>query len=735
MTDVNVLRWPDRMPETGRLSEGPTAYKFGKLSDPCNDCPQTLHISLFFDGTNNNDDEKNKQWRDSLFHCHTNVARLFGATIQNPKKGMFRYYMPGVGTPFPDLGEEAYSTFGKSVAGGFSARSAWGYTRILNALYDATSGLGEQSLMSDAESGKCALALADGNTLESVFQRQHLTLTQAHQDNKNHGRQHRTIKKAWINVFGFSRGAAGARVFVHKLITEWAPGGKIAGEIDYEVNFLGLFDTVASVGPPDTVRGALDLDGFDGHFAWAKDGGLNVPSQVRRCAHFFSIHEQRMSFPLDTLRKGNGYPAGFPKLLEVAFPGVHSDVGGGYPPGNQGKARGSDDSRKLSQISLHHMYIEALKAGVPLFLVAGPDPMRSSVKADFAISPEVVKAFNDWLAVVKARSISKVEDVMRIGMAQSLAWRALRSRIGTEHYVDRQKFFQEAPEDALTPHQIQPKIDAAAESDPELKRLKEERRKLRIERMEAGRSASPPFDMKQIRQSDAKLQANKIAIERREGGVCAQTAGKDPQTSGRPGEGAGEIVTNDKTDLREAAEEFRLLLGYLHPEQRDRWKVGKRQRPGQDAGAARGIAPVLYDLVVAHEQPGADTKQVYLCSDIVSLHRGRSFVSFNPEDDVLFPPVSAMTSFLKQHTCDAAVDQLLQDSAVVHLFDDYIHDSRAWFRVPSFREYSPGGFGWPRMFFIGDDKRVLYLGLATEDIVRTVNRSPVPTGSELVYRD
>nr|WP_237543803.1 DUF2235 domain-containing protein [Pseudomonas syringae] len=46
--------------------------------------------------------------------------------------------------------------------------------------------------------------------------------------------------------------------------------------------------------------------------------------------------EQRSCFPLDSIRNEDGqYPA---DTYEVVYPGVHSDVGGGYPENDQGKA-------------------------------------------------------------------------------------------------------------------------------------------------------------------------------------------------------------------------------------------------------------------------------------------------------------------------------------------------------------------------------------------------------------
>lgn len=121
------LKWPDPMPDGGRLPESKAAYTSGRMlvADPKMSCPQTLNITLFFDGTNNNDDEANKTWQDSKAKAHTNVARLFNATT----------YIPGVGTPFDKIGEDFYSHDGKALAAGFDPRCVWGYTRLLNAVY------------------------------------------------------------------------------------------------------------------------------------------------------------------------------------------------------------------------------------------------------------------------------------------------------------------------------------------------------------------------------------------------------------------------------------------------------------------------------------------------------------------------------------------------------------------------------------------------------------------------
>ena len=51
------LKWVDPMPEGGRVAGSAMAFRKGKalVCDPKESCPQTLTITLFFDGTNNDD--------------------------------------------------------------------------------------------------------------------------------------------------------------------------------------------------------------------------------------------------------------------------------------------------------------------------------------------------------------------------------------------------------------------------------------------------------------------------------------------------------------------------------------------------------------------------------------------------------------------------------------------------------------------------------------------------------
>ena len=158
------MKWPEPMPEIGRLPDSTLAWMRGVclVMDPKTSCPQTLHVTLFFDGTNNNDDITNP-WRDSKSRTHTNVARLFNAAVADEDHGMFPFYIPGVGTPFSKIGEPLYSTDGKAFASGFGARCVWGYTRVLNAVYSAIASDKTRTLIPDEVAKRLCAAGANGD--------------------------------------------------------------------------------------------------------------------------------------------------------------------------------------------------------------------------------------------------------------------------------------------------------------------------------------------------------------------------------------------------------------------------------------------------------------------------------------------------------------------------------------------------------------------------------------------
>jgi len=328
------------------------------------DCSQNVWISIYFDGTGNN---RNK---DTPQKKHSNVARLFDAqAADNDASSTYKIYIPGLGTAFPAIGEFGESTLGLGFAAG-------GEKRIEKA----------RTIFDDL-------------------------ITKAKARAKNPTQPIRMINLA---IFGFSRGAATARAFAVRLAKECVAkdGGWRYQGYPIRLYFMGLFDTVASSGlsgglkvidHSPTLRAGLDslslpigtvltLASKDGHYAWAHD--LRIPRMVEQCVHFVAAHEVRDSFPLDSVRDGEHYP---PNTHEVVYPGVHSDVGGGYAPGEQ--TRSLKDEEKLSQVPLLHMYRAARAAGVPLQAL---EVLARDVQASFNLSPKAAALFDSYQAAANA---------------------------------------------------------------------------------------------------------------------------------------------------------------------------------------------------------------------------------------------------------------------------------------------------------------------------------------------
>jgi hypothetical protein len=97
----------------------------------------------------------------------------------------------------------------------------------------------------------------------------------------------------------------------------------------------------------------------------------------------------------------------------------------------------------------------------------------------------------------------------------------------------------------------------------------------------------------------------------------------------------------------------------------------------------------------------------------IKLHSARSTLlqEHHLDDDVIPKPIEDAIPYLRLHTSPEAVEQLRNTAkAAIELFDNYVHDSRCWFRVPHFHEYAPGGYFWPRVVFEGKSNRVAWLG-------------------------
>lgn len=138
-----------------------------------------------------------------------------------------------------------------------------------------------------------------------------------------------------IDIIGFSRGAALALDFANKIHSEGVNGGQRP-----EIRFIGVWDVVASFGIP----------GNDVNLGYV----LTLPDTVKKCFHAMALDERRQNFPVQRVVTTVADATSAGRVYEVWFRGVHSDIGGG------------NKTIGLSSITLHWMYKQALRSGLPI---------------------------------------------------------------------------------------------------------------------------------------------------------------------------------------------------------------------------------------------------------------------------------------------------------------------------------------------------------------------------------
>lgn len=315
----------------------------------CHTCHVTLWLSFFFDGTNNN--------RDRDFpKCHSNIAALYDAHLQQDTTGITPFYYEGVGTTFEF--NERFEEGDQVINGVTVTVPRQGYTE---------SGTGPIGL-----AGKGFGTGIDKRLEKAIFE---------FEDAVEEWRRLRRVDAINIAVFGFSRGATTARAFMHWLAAQTKvtrSGDSLSYDgVPLKIKFLGLFDTVESIDWP-----GANLE--------AKLIKTSIPSFVEKCTHIVAAHELRAAFPLTVL--------GTERFKHVVYPGAHADVGGGYESGEQGR------SSLLARIALLQMLDEARGAGLKMMSLG---EMRSSKKWEallsqsFDVPPTAIKALNAYIAAVK----------------------------------------------------------------------------------------------------------------------------------------------------------------------------------------------------------------------------------------------------------------------------------------------------------------------------------------------
>ncbi|WP_395343629.1 T6SS phospholipase effector Tle1-like catalytic domain-containing protein [Ningiella sp. W23] len=205
-------------------------------------------------------------------------------------------------------------------------------------------------------------------------------------------RFHRLPELVELDVFGFSRGAATARHFINLIVQEHydldLDPRYVNQRVVFNVTFVGIFDTVATVGIPGNNIDA----GYGFHIIpyRASREWDDVTYRMEKVFHIVSEDEVRAAFdctsaidiPLENHNLGeNGssldsrgrerepieryYPSERREgvIEEVLCIGVHSDVGGGYSNFFEHDA----SNNFLARIPLHMMYQKALEHDVPMW--------------------------------------------------------------------------------------------------------------------------------------------------------------------------------------------------------------------------------------------------------------------------------------------------------------------------------------------------------------------------------
>ncbi|MEX0444896.1 DUF2235 domain-containing protein [Xenorhabdus sp. SGI246] len=137
------------------------------------------------------------------------------------------------------------------------------------------------------------------------------------------------VKCLQFDIIGFSRGAAAARHFANRVfncdpileqaLTDCFDQYRYLDKSLYPTGknrFLGIFDTVAAIGTLG--------NGLNPHSADTGNIDIRLPAGIAE--HVFQItamNECRYNFSLNSIT---------PDYPELIFPGVHSDIGGGYNP-------------------------------------------------------------------------------------------------------------------------------------------------------------------------------------------------------------------------------------------------------------------------------------------------------------------------------------------------------------------------------------------------------------------
>lgn len=267
-----------------------------------------LTIGVFFDGTNNNkNNTKAKEYYDK---------RAKGGKL----------------TPKEEIAAKAYRKHGRD-NGGSSYYNAWSNVARLSDAYPENSMVYVDGIGTETEKGDAILGAGLGTSFvfegTGILDKVKEGCKKLAEIAKSSGMAE--IDILYLDVFGFSRGAAAARVFLDEISQKAYPSSvsrkNKGGHLGYflaensikvdliKVRFLGLFDTVSSY--------STIIDGKPNFDNDTTELPLNNLAKAKVVMHFIAMDEHRNNFSLTKTSVGK----------QREFPGVHSDIGGSYNNG------------------------------------------------------------------------------------------------------------------------------------------------------------------------------------------------------------------------------------------------------------------------------------------------------------------------------------------------------------------------------------------------------------------
>lgn len=147
-------------------------------------------------------------------------------------------------------------------------------------------------------------------------------------------------------------GAAHAALAEDLGVSAGSPAAAAGATRSVKIRFLGVYDTVGSLGVPTPILGLLARPVVRFH-------NTSLGSLIEHAVHALAVDERRVPFSptLWTMPPSGSLAAG-QTCLQTWFPGVHSDVGGGYADGGPG--------RGIADITFDFMMRQAAQRGLVL---------------------------------------------------------------------------------------------------------------------------------------------------------------------------------------------------------------------------------------------------------------------------------------------------------------------------------------------------------------------------------